>query len=90
MPKEAIAQIRMDAEMKETVERIYRNLGTTFAEAVRIFAAQSIKEKGFPFVPKDYAVNNTSARGLLKEYASADRRKLEKEAFIKAMAAKHE
>ena len=39
MAKEAEVQIRMDNEIKEEAENIYRNLGTSFAEAVRIFAA---------------------------------------------------
>lgn len=90
MAKEAVVQIRMDEKVKEEAENLYRNLGTSFAEAVRIFAAQSISEHGFPFVPKNYAVNKRSARGILSKYASEELRNQEKDAFLKAMVTKHE
>lgn len=50
MAKEAILQVRMDSELKEQVELLYKQLGTSFAEAVRIFARQSVEEKAMPFV----------------------------------------
>ena len=53
--KEAVMQVRMDAGLKEQVEKMYRNIGTSFAEAVRTFAKQSVEENAMPFtmrVPK--------------------------------------
>ena len=50
MAKEATLQVRMDAELKDKVEALYRDMGTSFAEAVRIFARQSVRENGMPFV----------------------------------------
>lgn len=47
--KEATLQVRMDAELKEQAEELYKKLGTSFAEAVRIFAKQSVREKAMPF-----------------------------------------
>ena len=47
MAKEATLQVRMDAELKEKVEDLYKSMGTTFAEAVRIFARQSVEENAF-------------------------------------------
>lgn len=49
MTKQAILQVRMDPELKEQVESLYRQLGTSFAEAVRIFARQSVADKAMPF-----------------------------------------
>lgn len=49
MAKEATLQVRMDSELKEQAEQLYRQLGTSFAEAVRIFAKQSVEEKAMPF-----------------------------------------
>lgn len=49
MAKEATLQVKMDSELKEQVELLYKQMGTSFAEAVRIFARQSIEEKGMPF-----------------------------------------
>ena len=50
MAKEAVLQVRMDAELQAQVEALYKDLGTSFTEAVRIFAAQSLKEQGLPFL----------------------------------------
>lgn len=49
MAKEAILQVRMDSELKEQAEQLYKQLGTSFAEAVRIFARQSVEERAMPF-----------------------------------------
>lgn len=51
MAMDATLQVRMDHELKAQVEELYRNLGTSFAEAVRIFAQQSLREGGMPFRP---------------------------------------
>lgn len=51
MSMDATMQIRMNGELKAQVEELYRNLGTSFAEAVRIFAQQSLREGGMPFRP---------------------------------------
>ena len=49
MSKEAVIQVRIEAELKEQVEDLYKRLGTSFAEAVRIFAKQSVIENAMPF-----------------------------------------
>ena len=51
MSMDATLQVRMDGQIKNNVEGLYRNLGTTFAEAVRIFAQQSLLAGGMPFRP---------------------------------------
>ena len=51
MAMDAICQIRMDSTLKAQVETLYRELGTTFSEAVRIFAQQSVREGRLPFLP---------------------------------------
>ena len=51
MAMESTLQVRMNSELKAEVESLYRSLGTSFAEAVRIFAQQSIREGGMPFTP---------------------------------------
>lgn len=47
--KEATLQVRMDADLKEQAEELYKKLGTSFAEVVRIFAKQSVRENAMPF-----------------------------------------
>lgn len=49
MAKQATLEVRMDSELKEQVELLYKQLGTSFAEAVRIFARQSVEDQGMPF-----------------------------------------
>ena len=51
MAMDATLQVRMDGQIKNSVEELYRSLGTSFAEAVRIFAQQSLLEGGVPFRP---------------------------------------
>ena len=47
--KESILEIKMDSDLKEQAEKLYEQMGTTFAEAIRIFAKQSVREKAMPF-----------------------------------------
>lgn len=49
MAKESVLQVRMDSELKEQVESLYKAMGSSFAEAVRIFAKQSVAENAMPF-----------------------------------------
>lgn len=47
--RESILEVKMDSDLKEQAERLYEQMGTTFAEAIRIFAKQSVREKAMPF-----------------------------------------
>ena len=49
MSKDALFQVRLDMNLKREVEELYKNLGTSFAEAVRMFATQSVLEQKMPF-----------------------------------------
>lgn len=49
MAKESTLQVRMDSDLKEQVENLYKSMGSSFAEAVRIFARQSVAENAMPF-----------------------------------------
>ncbi len=62
MAMDATLQIRMNSDLKAEVEELYRNLGTSFAEAVRIFAQQSLREGGMPFRPTLKAWENMTAQ----------------------------
>lgn len=87
MAKEATLQVRMDAELKEQAETLYRDMGTSFAEAVRIFARQSVQENGMPFV---VTANQKNTFGRLSKYATPHLIAEEKGAYGKAMVEKHE
>lgn len=51
MAMDSTIQIRMDKDVRCAVEELYRSMGTSFAEAVRMFARQSLREGGMPFKP---------------------------------------
>ena len=86
MAKQAVYQVRMDEDVKNQVEELYRSLGTTFAEAVRIFAVQSIREQGMPFTPSEA---RGKTYGALSRYSDPALMSQESTAFEKAMVAKH-
>ncbi len=88
MSKEATLQVRMDADMKAQVEALYQRLGTTFAEGVRMFAAQSLLIDGIPLTMS--ARRKTApSYGMLAEFADPALRAKEQGAFSAAMEAKH-
>ncbi len=87
MAKQATVQVRMDAELKQQVEELYRNMGTSFAEAVRIFARQSIEENAMPFVMH---VPKQRVRGMAAKYAKPDVMVQEEGAFERMVIEHHE
>ena len=44
-------QITMDDDMITEVEELYCSMGTSFAEAVRVYARQSLQMQGMPSYP---------------------------------------
>ena len=64
MAKEAMLQVSMDSELKEQVELLYQQLGTSFAEAVRIFAKQSVADGAMPFALRPSPVGGKRVLGL--------------------------
>ena len=88
MAKESVLQIRIDTALKDAAESLYRDMGTTFSEAVRIFARQSVLSRGMPFSLRASAPEGRSA-GAFAGYANPALRAREAKAFAKAMEAKH-
>lgn len=86
MINETILQVRIDAELKEQVEALYRNMGTTFSEAVRVLAEQSVRQNE---VPNMLIQTKRTARGILSHYANPELIGEEKNAFERAMVDKH-
>lgn len=71
MAMDATLQIRMDKELKTQVEALYREMGTSFAEAVRIFAQQSLREGGMPFRPNIKTWDKLSQQEIDKKLAAS-------------------
>ena len=79
MAMDATCQIRMDGELKAQVEALYREMGTSFSEAVRIFAQQSVREGRMPFRPSlktwdEYSEEEIGAKLLKSERDIAEGR----------------
>lgn len=90
MAMDATLQIRMNSDLKTQVEELYRSMGTSFAEAVRIFAQQSLREGGMPFRPtlrawKDMTAQEINAKLLQSEEDVSQGRLLSQEDLDRCM-----
>ena len=72
MAMESTFQVRMDSELKAQVEAPYRSLGTSFAEAVRIFAQQSLRDGGMPFRPTLKTWDGMTAQEISAKLAKSE------------------
>ena len=72
MAMESTFQVRMDSELKAQVEALYRSLGTSFAEAVRIFAQQSLRDGGIPFRPTLKTWDEMTAQEISAKLAKSE------------------
>ncbi len=85
--KSTIMQFRMETELKTEAEELFRNLGTSFAEALRIFARQCVLTRSMPIaiaMPRQ-----ETASGAFAKFADPAKRELEAGAFARAMESKH-
>ena len=81
--KRAILQVRIREEDKQRAERLYDAMGTSLAEAVRLFVAQSILMRKLPFQPVAVrSKDGTAAYGSLKAYGDPNRRSEERNAWM--------
>jgi len=87
--KSTVMQFRMDTELKQEAESLFRELGTSFAEALRIFARQCVLTRSMPIAITLPRHATACAGGTLSQYADPAKRKLESRAFARAMEAKH-
>ena len=87
MEAEVVLQVRMDKKTKDKVEKLYRDMGITFATAVRLFAKQSLVEERLPFVVSKKPV---LAGGMLSKYADKTKWKKEKKALEKGIIEEYE
>lgn len=85
--KSTVMQFRMETGLKHDAEELFRELGTSFAEALRIFARQCVLTRSMPIAIA--MPQHETASGAFSRYADPDKRKLEAGAFARAMEAKH-
>lgn len=81
MAMESTLQVRMNSDLKAQVEELYRSLGTSFAEAVRIFAQQSLREGGMPFRPTLKTWDEMTAQEISTKLAKSEADILEGRVF---------
>lgn len=85
--KKSILQVRIREDDKQHAERLYDAMGTSLAEAVRLFVAQSILMRKLPFQPVAVrSKDGTAAYGSLKAYGDPNRRSEERNAWIEYLA----
>lgn len=85
--KRVILQVRIREEDKQHAEHLYDAMGTSLAEAVRLFVAQSILMRKLPFQPVAVrSKDGTAAYGSLKAYGDPNRRSEERNAWIEYLA----
>ena len=90
MSKDSVLQVRLEGQAKEDAEDLFASLGTSLAEAVRIFIAQSLIERGFPFQPKGHDTARGRLHSIRKKDLPIDEvMEMEKHAFQEAMVKKH-
>ena len=64
MANDAVLQVRIDSHLKSEVEQLYRQMGMSFSEAVRLFARQSLLKRRLPFEVSDAAMDSASMKQL--------------------------
>lgn len=67
MSKTAQLNIRTDIEIKNQVEKIFKQLGLTHSEAIGLFYRQVILNDGLPFeikIPKDKVFNQETKQAI--------------------------
>lgn len=91
MAKDAIVHVRIDPADKEEAEAIYKSMGTTLSEAIRMFVKQTVVAQGYPMHPIVSAnKGNGKAEGILRMYAHHELREKEREAWIRSLSDKYE
>ncbi|MBS5450635.1 MAG: type II toxin-antitoxin system RelB/DinJ family antitoxin [Coriobacteriia bacterium] len=89
MAKDAILQVRIDADLKKQAEDLYKSMGISLSEAVRMFVAQSIVENQMPFRPRSTMKRSScKAYGALRLYMNPGLRGQERDAWVRSLSAK--
>lgn len=85
-PKDSTFQVRINSEIKKTVEEIYAKTGLTLTDAFNAFIQQSINVEGLPFLltqNSKEALKEQAVAMLMLDLKRAEER-AEKEGWIDA------
>lgn len=64
-------RLRVPGKLKHDAERIFKNMGMSMSEAIRIFLKQSVNSSGLPFRPHLKEVNQKTINAF-KEVEDGD------------------
>ena len=78
MTNEVTVEIKLDADLKASAEKLYQSVGTTFNEVIKLFVKQSVETGEVPRTKKK------SAAGMLAAYANPAMIPFEKDAWPEA------
>lgn len=88
MTKQSTIQVRIDADLKGEAEDLFAALGTSLSEAVRLFVAQSVRERRLPFTPSLIEhEGDDRAFGALAHYANPHMEQTERAAWLRSQGA---
>ena len=85
-PKDATFQVRINSQIKKTVEEIYAKAGMTLTDAFNTFIQQSLNVEGLPFLVTQNSkevLREQAIAILMKELERAEER-ADKEGWIDA------
>ncbi len=78
MAKSAIVSTKIDPDLKDNAETIFKQLGLTVAQAITLFYKQVELQKGLPFIIKipneetKQALNDAKSRQNLVEFEDSN------------------
>ncbi len=78
MTETAVVSARIDADLKRGAEQVFREMGLSAAQAIRLFYQEVEQQRGLPFgakIPNEttrQALREAKARYNLKSFDSAD------------------
>ena len=64
-------RLRVDSDLKHEAESVFKNMGMTMPEAIRIFLKQSVNSCGLPFRPHFNYPNKTTLEAF-KSFEEGD------------------
>jgi DNA-damage-inducible protein J len=78
MTETTIVSARIDSELKRSVEKLFREMGLSAAQAIRLFYSEVETQRGLPFGVKTpnettrQALREAKARYDLRSFSDAD------------------
>ena len=91
MTNEVTVEIKLDADLKEAAEKLYRRIDLTLEEAIPLLVKYNVEQDEKPFVipPDSEEADKNSAFGALAKYANPAMIPFEDGAWERAVVKKY-